>query len=247
MEYGIKLAAALPKEEGANGLDDAFLAQELVDATTENRKIRPRVAVLIWDVQSADVSTNGKSVAKVRVRRWQNVTTVDGRRAVEGLLRDEYVSEHGDHIPFDLNALSKVAFGDLPRETDEIDQQEEAERDRMTPADELRRHLERVHGVEGVDALTDGEVEAQHAKDHEGEMLGILAHDVEWIGWTRADLEEATADSDDDNGDEVTGEPDGQLTIGDVDLSDDQVATDEADTDDSPGVPAAQFSGSENE
>jgi hypothetical protein len=77
----------------------------------------------------------------------------------------------------------------------------------MSPDDELRQHLDRVHGRENAHLLIDSEAEHLHRTDHDGGLPVALNHDPEWIGWTRADLEAATAETDDENSDEATGEP----------------------------------------
>lgn len=209
VEFTIKLGAALPKGDDLNGFADSVLAETLCSTIAEGRSVQPQTALIIFDVKKIEVGADGEHIAHLRIRRAQPVQTSEGRRTAEVLLRDEYAAKHGDMVPFDLQSLSKAAFGDLPRETDEIDEREEAERQRMSPGDELRRHLVRVHGRDDAELLTDGEAEHRHTADHDGELPGELDHDVEWIGWTRSDIEAATAESDDENSDERTGDPGG--------------------------------------
>ncbi len=235
-ENRIKLAAALPKGDGLNGWNDSLLAERLIRTVVDGESVRPRVAVIVYDVKKVEVGDRGIDTAVVQLRRVQPVSAVENRRALETMLREEYIADHGEPVPFDLVALSRSAFGDLPRETDEIDRREEQERERMSPADELRQHLIRVHGVESASGYTDGEAEEKHRREHDGEIPAAFDHDAEWIGWTRADIEEATSDSDGDEParDDVPA-TDGELTL-------------EPDNDESgpgatgPAVPAATFS-----
>ncbi len=208
----IKLAAALPKGEGVNGFDDDALAGDLWTAKIEGRSGTPRVAIIVYGVKEAKVDKNGDRVSVVEALRVQPVKTEAGRREVESLLLSEYVAEHGDILPFDVTHVTKPAFADLPRSTDEVDQEEERERENMSPHDELRRHLERVHGRADAHLLTDGEADHRHEADHDGDMPNELQHDREWIGWTRADIEAATADSDEDP---HAREDDAQLPLAD--------------------------------
>jgi hypothetical protein len=194
----IKLAAALPKGEGVNGFDDETLADDLWTAKIEGRSGMPRAAIVIYGVKEAKVDKDGNHVVVVEALRIQPVKTEEGRRSVETVLLDEYTAEHGDLLPFDVKHVTKAAFADLPRDTDEIDQEEERERDTMSPADEIRRHLERVHGRADAHLLTDGEAEHRHGADHDGDLPGELQHDREWISWTRADIEAATSETDGD-------------------------------------------------
>jgi hypothetical protein len=252
----IKLASALPKGDGVNGFDGIALADELWHSKIEGRFTRPRIAVIVYGVQEAKVDKKGDQVVTAEILRVQPVETEDGLRAVETVLRDEYVAEHGDMIPFDVKQATAPAFADLPRETDEIDQAEERERETMSPADELRRHLERVHGRADAHLLTDGEAEHRHGADHDGDLPGELQHERDWIGWTRADIEAATAESDGDpHADEAH---EGQLPLGegmepDADGDYDggragspRESSDPDQVDDDRSVPAATFSGSDH-
>jgi hypothetical protein len=210
----IKLAAALPKGEGVNGFDDEVLGDDLWTAKIEGRSGTPRVAIIVYGVKEAKADKNGDRVVVVEALRVQPVKTEEGRRAVETLLLDEYVGEHGDILPFDVKHVTAPAFADLPRSTDEVDQEEERERETMSPHDELRRHLERVHGRADSHLLTDGEADHRHEADHDGDLPGELEHERDWIGWTRADIEAATAESD---GDPHAHEDDSdQLPLGEV-------------------------------
>jgi hypothetical protein len=193
-EYKVKLAAALPKAE-ANGFDDYTISAALAATVTEGRSVQPRVALLVYDVKKVEVDPDGIETVHLRMRRVQPVLTVEGRRQAEQMLADEFAGQTGQAmLPYDLSALSKSAFADLPRSTEEIDEKEAREQDMMSPTDELRRHLERVHGTEEAHLLTAEEAEEKHRADHEGDTLGPLDHDIEWTGWTRADLEAAAAE-----------------------------------------------------
>lgn len=209
-EDKIKLAAALPKAD-LNGFADGLLAGELATAVTEGRQPAPRVAIVVYDVKKVEVdpATHDRT-AVLRILRAQPVHAAEGLKAVETVLEDEWSAEHGPMMPFEVGRITKAAFADLPRDYTEIDAAEEKERENMSPADELRRHLANVHGREDANLLTDGEAESQHEKAHDGD-LGTLEHDREWIGWSRADLEAAYAGSDE------TGSDDGGL---DFDLAD---------------------------
>jgi hypothetical protein len=192
-EYRVKLAAALPKTD-ANGLDYTIVA-ELAEAGLAQHHVAPRVAILVYDLKKAEVDADGVATAVLRIRRIEPVLTNDGRRAVEGLLDTEYSNRTGNALmPHELAQLSKDAFADLPRTPEEIDEREAREQDLMSPTDELRRHLTVVHGAEGAHLLTAEGADEQHRSDHDGNRLGEAAHDAEWTGWTRADLEIAAAE-----------------------------------------------------
>jgi hypothetical protein len=202
-EYKVKLAAALPKAE-ANGFDDYTISAALAATVTEGRSVQPRVALLVYDVKKVEVDPEGTETVHLRMRRVQPVLTVEGRRQAEQMLADEFAGQTGQALlPYDLSALSKSAFADLPRSTEEIDEKEAREQDMMSPTDELRRHLERVHGTEEAHLLTAEATEEKHRADHEGDALGPLAHDAGWFGWTRADLEAAEFEADESGSAEI--------------------------------------------
>jgi hypothetical protein len=195
-EYKVKLAAALPKAE-ANGFDDYTIAGALAATVTNGRSVQPRTALIVYDVKKVEVDPDGIETVHLRMRRVQPVLTIEGRRQAEQMLADEFAAQTGQSmLPYDLSALSKSAFADLPRSTEEIDQKEAAEQDLMSPTDELRRHLEVVHGSEDARTMTAEKSEEKHRADHDGDVLGPLEHDREWFGWTRADLEQAEFDAD---------------------------------------------------
>lgn len=202
-EYKVKLAAALPKGE-SNGFADYVIVGDLAETTIGERSVQPRVALLVYDVKKTEIDPDdGTKTVVLRMRRVQPVTTVEGRRQAEQMLADEFSAQTGQAmLPYDLSALSKSAFADLPRSTEEIDEKESREQDMMSPTDELRRHLERVHGTGEAHLLTAEAAEEKHRADHDGGVLGPLTHDVEWTGWTRADLEAAEFEADAVNVDE---------------------------------------------
>ncbi len=207
-EYTIKLSATLPKGSDPNGFDDAFLAQELCDSQLRTGTTAPRVALLVYGVKTAERMKDGNHRATVEPRWIEPVDTEAGRRLAERLLGDEFLHRTGaGMLPYELAALLKSAFADLPRTHEEIDEGEERERENMSPLDELKRHLERVHGVENARSLTETEVEEKHRADHEGLALGPLNHDPEWHGWTRADLEAAEIETDGEDGSSVPDSP----------------------------------------
>lgn len=191
-EYRVKLAAALPKGE-SNGFADYTIVGALAETTIGERSVQPQVALLVYDVKKVEIDPDdGTKSVVLRMRRVQPVLTIEGRRQAEQMLADEFAAQTGQSmLPYDLSALSKSAFADLPRSTEEIDQKEAAEQDLMSPTDELRRHLEVVHGSEDARTMTAEESEEKHRADHDGDVLGPLEHDREWFGWTRADLEQA--------------------------------------------------------
>lgn len=198
MEHIIKLAGKLPKGD-PNGFDDILLAEQIGEAKRLHGRGGMYVAVVVYDVSNADVGDNSTVTVKARPRYVQPVLTEDGRQAVETVLRDEYRAQRGVPMPYEVEAVAKAAFADLPRSPAELDEIEERERERMSPVDELRMHLKRVHGRgDDIDGMTDAEVEHRHAADHDGDLPEQLAHDRTWIGWTRADLEAAEAESDDE-------------------------------------------------
>jgi hypothetical protein len=197
-EYHVKLAAGLPKTE-ANGLDYTIVA-ELAEAGLAKHHVAPRVAILVYDLKKAEADGDGAATAVLRIRRIEPVQTNDGRRAIEGLLETEFSHRTGSPIPpYELATLSRDAFADLPRTPEEIDEREAREQDLMSPTDELRAHLRVVHGTEDAHLLTAEGADEQHRADHEGHTLGELEHEVDWIGWTRADLELAAAESVDES------------------------------------------------
>lgn len=197
-EDQIKLVAKLPKGE-LDGFAAGLLAEQLCTAVAEGHVPPPMSAILILDVKKVEVDPDtGERTAHLRIRRSQPVLTPEGRKAVETVLFDEYAIENGPVLPFDVNQITKAAFVDLPRSLEEVDQREAREAESMSPADELRRHLERVHGRSDAVTMTDGEAEERHRKDHDGDELPVaLQHDPEWIGWTRADIEAAEAENED--------------------------------------------------
>jgi hypothetical protein len=208
MEYKVRLTAALPKGP-ANGWDDVQIAEALARARVEQRTELPRVAIIVYGVRNAEISKDHVTTAVLEILRVQPVISEQGRRAVEVMLADEYAEQTGEMmLPFDLASLSKSAFADLPRTASEIDQTEEDERDGMSPTDELRRHLERVHGRDDAASLTALEAEHRHEADHDGDLPDVLAHDREWMGWTRADIEAATAETDGEEPDDDAGHGD---------------------------------------
>lgn len=191
----IKLNAKLPKGE-LNGFADGLLAEELCEQVTSGRVPTPRVAVIIYDVKKVEVDPDtGDRTAHVQIRRAQPIQRTDSRKAIENVLFDEFSMEHGPVVPHAVEMLSKKTFSDLPRDPAEIDERESREQEHMTPADELRRHLDRVHGREDSLTMTDTEAEERHRADHEGNLLPEgLEHKAGWTGWTRAELEIAAAD-----------------------------------------------------
>jgi hypothetical protein len=226
-EYKVKLLAALPKGDG-NGFDDYTLVGQLVGDRREGHGSPPRVALLVYGTKDVILGKDGVDTARLEVLRVEPVHTEPGRRLAEQMLADEFAARTGQAmLPYDLAALSKAAFADLPRSVAEIDEGEERERDSMSPTDELRRHLERVHGAESAHLFTAEEAEAVHRADHDGDVLGPLAHDRDWFGWTRADLEAAESESEDDGtptNEDLEG-PDPDLGK-DLDVEDDQVDED---------------------
>lgn len=202
-EYRIKLAGALPKE-GNNGWDEASMAMELAEAVADGHVVPPRVAVVLYDVKGVNIGTDGIVTVTVRVRRVQPVAITDNLKAIESILVGEFKAQTGTAIqPFEVEQITKAAFRDLPKSVEEIDAQEAEEQDTLSPTDELRRHLERVHGIGEALNFTAEEAEAKHETQHAGELPLPLAHDPEWFGWTRAEIEAQEAESD--------GEPDDGL------------------------------------
>lgn len=195
-EYTIKLAGALPKGDG-NGFsftDAAGLAEEALSGG----ETPPRVALVVYGVKKAEVDKDGVKTTTLEVLRVEPVNTLDGRRQVEALLAAEYAARTGnDTLPFELVRLNKAAFADLPRTTAEVDAEQERERDMMSPADELRRHMVVVHGRPEAEGWTDAEAQQHHDAEHEADgMPEALKHDRGWHGWTRADLELAEVETD---------------------------------------------------
>lgn len=197
-ELIVKLAAALPKGE-ANGLGDYATSEEAFRKKIQHRYDAPKVALVVIGVREAKAGKDGIDTVTHEILRVEPVTTTEGRRQAEQMLIDEYAARTGQGVlPFDLSQLSKAAFADLPKTAEQIDQAQEREREHMSPLDELRRHLEIVHGTKGARTLTDTEAEEEHRKDHDGGQLPeALAHEPDWHGWSRADLEQAEIETDD--------------------------------------------------
>jgi hypothetical protein len=195
MKYKLRLTAALPKEPDLDGWADPVLAEKFCEDERNRREILPQVAVIIYGVRNVEVGKSGTDTGILEILRVQPVQTTDGRVLVKSLLEDEYDAQHGTIPSYELLALSKRAFVGLPRPVSEIDREEESERDTMSPTDELRRHLERVHGRPEALDMTALEAEHQHAADHAGDLPTELAHDPEWMGWTRVDIEAAIAET----------------------------------------------------
>ena len=190
MDYKIRLTAALPKGD-LNGWDDRQLAEEVGETRIQRRNEQPRVALVVYETRETSTGKGGVVTTVLEIARVQPVQTLVGRAIVSRLLDEEYDAQRGTMPSHEVHALSKRAFVDLPRDTAEIDQEEAAEQDTMSPTDELRRHLERVHGRAEAAGLTALEAEQLHEADHVGGLSEVLAHNVEWMGWTRADLEAA--------------------------------------------------------
>jgi hypothetical protein len=198
MEYKVRLTAALPKGDG-NGWDHALLAEKLGRTRVEQRTERPHVALVVYGVRNAEISKDHVVTAVLELLWVQPVQTEEGRRQAEQMLADEYAYQAGGAmLPYELASLSKAAFVDLPRAASAIDEEELAEQDTMSPTDELRRHLERVHGRADAAGMTALEAEHRHGADHAGDLPDVLQHEEGWIGWTRADIEAATAETDGD-------------------------------------------------
>lgn len=199
-EYKVKLASKLPKGE-LNGFDYTIIS-ELAEAGLAMRSTSPRVAILVYGLNKSEGDpANGTATAVLGVLRVEPVLTNAGRRAVEELLVSEFSHRTGAAIlPFEAVALSKAAFADLPRTVEEIDEREAREQDLMSPTDELRRHLAVVHGVGDAHLLTAEGADEKHRADHDGDVLGPLAHEANWIGWTRADLEAAEFEAEESGG-----------------------------------------------
>jgi hypothetical protein len=198
-ELIVKLAGQLPKGE-SNGLADLATNLAVYRDKMEHRYLPPRVALVVYDVREAKAGKDGIDVVTYEVSRIEPVTTTAGRRLAEQMLEDEFSARTGQAImPFELAQLSKAAFADLPRTPDEIDEKQARERDLMSPTDELRKHLSVVHGVTDAHLLTAEGADSRHDADHETNMFldGPLAHEKDWVGWTRADLEEAEIEADD--------------------------------------------------
>lgn len=198
-ELIVKLAGQLPKGE-ANGVADYALAEAMYQNQIEHRSQPPRVALVVYKVREAKAGKDNVDTVTLEVSRIEPVNTVEGRRLAEQMLDDEYAARTGQAImPFELAQLSKSAFADLPRTVAQIDEKEARERDLMSPTDELRKHLERVHGAPDAHLLTAEAADSKHGADHRTEMFttGPLAHEEDWHGWTRADLELAEIDAED--------------------------------------------------
>lgn len=200
MDYKVRLTAALPK--GGNGWDHSAIAEALGRPRIEQRAEQPRVALIVYGTRNAEVSKDHTVTAVLEILLVQPVQSEDGRRVAETMLADEYAYQSGGAmLPFELASLIKATFADMPRTPSQIDELEREQQDTMSPTDELRRHLERVHGRDDAAAMTALEAEHRHEADHAGDLPEVLDHLPTWIGWTRADIEAATSDEDAGHGD----------------------------------------------
>lgn len=200
--HKVKLGSALPKSDG-NEVDGATIAQ-FVDARTQGRSIRPRVALLVFDAKDVAIDDEGTETVTLRVRWIQSVLSVEGRRACERMLSEEYNTANGSIVlPFDLESLLKSTFGDLPRTIEQIDEDQERERESMSPLDELKQHLRVVHGLADAGSFAEDEAARHHMADHADggvAMADGMQHKPEWHGWTRADLEQAQIEAEEYEG-----------------------------------------------
>ncbi len=202
MDYIAKMAAALPKESDLNGFADQHgpLTEDLWGTYIEGKFVRPRVALLVYGVEDAAANKKGERVVKLVAQQIQPVLSTEGRQLIETVLRLEYEAAHGSLLPHTVKTLWKQVFADLPRTPEQIDEMEERERDTMSPGDELRAHLERGHGAGDVEFLSDEEAAKRHDADHQqGRLPETLQHAPDWIGWSRADLEQASAETEGEN------------------------------------------------
>lgn len=222
----VKMAAALPKGK-ANGLTE--MARQLVREMVELDRSDVRPALVLFSVKEVKVAS-GSSTPVVQIIRFEPLTDVGHQMTAERMLVEEYRKRTGKGVmEYDLTAAMEAAFMSA-RDAAAQDEREEAERESMSPADEMRRHLERIHGVDNARGFTDQEAADRHARDHDNDGVGLdetNRHEADWIGWTRLDVEVATADdgrSDDEpDDDEPTldalsdaagGDPDGAAPEG---------------------------------
>lgn len=201
MEIQVKLAAALPKTMDTNGLGDQHTNRKLYQEKIRSGTVPPRVAIVVFGDIEAARTKDGEGRVTHTIAWIEPVTSDDARRVVEKMLPEEHSRRTSAFVlPHELATLLRDAFADLPVTDEQRDEREERERERMTPADELRRHLDVVHGIDGTAVLTETEAAAKHQAEHDGGDLGPLEHRAEWTGWSRADLE-AEEFAADDRGD----------------------------------------------
>lgn len=191
--YKAKLLSELPKEHG-NGFDGSLLA-EIAERLLSRQGVRPRVALVILEGEKAEAKADGTVIATLRASWVQPVLTPEVRRVCQQMLREEYLAADGAiTLPFELDTLQAQTFGDLPRTASEVDDDQARERLDMTIVDELRRHLEVLHGVQDAEGLTAQEAHRLHDAEHAdggAAMDPLSRHAPDFIGWTRAELEAA--------------------------------------------------------
>jgi hypothetical protein len=182
-EYKVTLAGTLPKGD-PNGLNNQLLAEKLFRTRAEGRVETPVPLVMLCGVRNADHGKDGINTVKVEVLWAEPVRESEDRRAIKGVLAAEYLARTGAFVlPFELSELLTAAFRDLPLTAEEQNRVEAAEQDMMSPTDELRRHLEVVHGVAGAKGLTALEAENRHEVQH----AAGAEHALDWHGWTLAE------------------------------------------------------------
>lgn len=208
MTYQIQFGSKLPDYPEANGFDVEH-AQTLVGEWQRSRTVRPRVAVILYDVGEVKSKADGTDTAVARLRWVQRVEDRENLRAVRQMLEAEYLTQRDAMIlPAELDALRREAFWGVDLATDEIDEEQARRAETMTKTDDLREHLKTVHRI-AADGMTEAEMRREHDADHAYSGMAMAEghrHGEAWLGWMRVDLEAAEIEADDHRDDVLSDE-----------------------------------------
>jgi hypothetical protein len=185
-----KIAARLPKGD-RDGLNP------VADAIAEHPGER-RVYVVVMHAQSVEHDTaSGDDTLKLAIDQIElidrDADRIDAAMVREIMMRAQQRRNGRRILPFELRANLEALFPNLITD----DERELREDEEMSSAERLRRHLERVHGFNGVHddrpratILTDREAIEHHLTDHSNEQIN---HPTSSTAWTRAALAELPA------------------------------------------------------
>jgi hypothetical protein len=179
-----KIAARLPKGD-RDGLNP------VADAIAEHPGER-RVYVVVMHAQTVEHdTTSGDDTLKLAIDQIElidrDADRIDAAMVREIMLRAQQRRNGRRILPFELRANLEALFPNLITD----DERELREDEEMSSAERLRRHLERVHGFNGVyddrpkaGIFTDREVIEKHREDHEHAQIN---HPTSFDGWTRSE------------------------------------------------------------
>lgn len=211
-----EFSAARPKGD-AWGVEDSIEKAMEEFMETGRTPIIPCLIGLGIKRVKTDAGPDGpEHTAVVFIARINALTTITRLRAAQAMLIEEVSARRGEGtmLPFDVkkgidDMFAGVNLEDVERE--ELDAKEADEDGRLTENDRLRKHLVAVHKLDDHGLAwdgTDADVNREHERLHETPEDGAPAHDAEWLGWTRLDLETAEADGDGETPDDDAGHGD---------------------------------------